>query len=214
MSRHSNQTKLLNYFTHPLPWVVIMIALSLVSLSGCAQVNVPGARNLKVPPPQQAANRMKGVNERKDAVTEVKLGSDILVPRRSKGEPLPEIFVGPYELRGETLASALQLILSDLDIAMAFETQEGLTRRITIANLRGMLPDVVEQVCSLADLYCSFENGLMTIKETEMFIVDLPPLGTSSSSDSGSDSDSDSDSSGGLDDIVSGVAAIAGGTTN
>jgi hypothetical protein len=49
---------------------------------------------------------------------------------------------------------------------MAFETNEALTRTITVANLRGPLNKVVEKVCGLADLYCSYEGGILVIKET------------------------------------------------
>ncbi|HBR68625.1 MAG TPA: type II and III secretion system family protein, partial [Rhodospirillaceae bacterium] len=63
------------------------------------------------------------------------LGSDVLVPEMSSGDPLPDEIVGPFELRSENLAGALQLILADYEIPLAFETNEGMTRTVTVANL-------------------------------------------------------------------------------
>ncbi|HRQ61389.1 MAG TPA: type II and III secretion system family protein, partial [Alphaproteobacteria bacterium] len=62
-----------------------------------------------------------------------------------------------------------------------FETDEGLTRTITVANLHGPMGDVVQRVCGLADLYCSFEDGLLVVKDTQTFTVTVPPIGGDSS---------------------------------
>lgn len=147
-------------------------------LTGCAQGLVPEARNVDIPAPQKADNRQDGINERPDSIIYLPLGRDVLVPLPQGGEPLPDIEVGPYELRGETLGGALQLLLSDVDIPIAFQTDLGLTRKVTVTNMRGRLADVVSQVCSLADLYCAFEKGVLVVKERQMFTITIPPLGT------------------------------------
>lgn len=195
---------------------------SMLVTSSCAMVDIPDSRNVSIPTPVSADARKRAVNERPDSVMYLPLGEDVLIPEAIQDDELPKEMVGPFELRGETLAGALQLILADYDISLAFETQEGLTRRITVANLRGSLGKVVHQVCSLANLYCSYEDGTITIKDRQTFTVTLPPLGTSSSSSGGSSgsssstrsSSSSSSSSGGsgdsgyLDDIAEGLQAI------
>jgi hypothetical protein len=160
---------------------VVCVMLPLFLATACASVDVPDARSVHVPAVTPPLDRYEGLNERRDPVTRVRLGRDMLMPQPLKEDPLPDTIVGPFELRGETLASALELILDDYDISLAFETDEGLKRHITISNLHGKLKDVVSKVCSLADLYCHFEDGTMTIKNTETFVVDLPPIGTASS---------------------------------
>ncbi len=105
------------------------------------------------------------------------LGRDVLIPMAAGGDPFPDVTVGPYELRGETLGGALQLLLADVDIPLAFQTDLGLSRTVTVTNLRGKLTEVVQQVCSLADLYCAFERGTLTVKERQSFTVSIPPLG-------------------------------------
>ncbi len=161
----------------------IMAASAMLFTSGCAMVGVPEARNLDIPSPNRVEARKRAVNDRPDSVMYLPLGEDILVPEAATDESFPHDVVGPFELRGETLAGALQLILADYDISIAFETQEGLSRRITVANLRGDLGKVVNQVCSLADLYCSYEDGTVTVKNRQTFTVTLPPIGTSDNND-------------------------------
>ncbi len=146
-------------------------------LSSCALVDVPGARNVSIPSPATAATRVDGVNEKPDSVIYLPLGSDVLVPKSSSKLALPDKQVGPYELRAETVAGALQLILSDYEVSMAFESDAAFERKVTVANLRGPLNRVVDRVCGMADLYCSYEDGLLVVKETQTFTVSVPPVG-------------------------------------
>ncbi|MFN3826842.1 MAG: type II secretion system protein GspD [Micavibrio sp.] len=155
---------------------LLAVTMLSVTLLGCADASVPGGRNLNIPTPNQAEQRKEAVNERPDSVMYLPLGKDVLVPEMSTDDPLPNDIVGPFELRSETLAGALQLILADYEVPLAFETEEGLTRRITVANLSGPISKVVQNVCGLADLYCSFENGLLVVKDKQTFTVKIPPI--------------------------------------
>lgn len=157
---------------------VSVLGLCLCFLLGsCADVKTPKARNAHIPSPTMADPRPEAINEKPDSVLYLPLGSDVLVPEAEGGTGLPNAVVGPFELRGETLAGALQLILADYQIPLAFETEQGLTRTITVANLRGPLDRVVSKVCGLADLYCSFEDGLLVVKDRQTFTVSVPPVG-------------------------------------
>ncbi len=187
-----------NKLTTPLLLIGVLV-LSLFSLSGCADVNVPEARNVDIPSPVGADKRRKAVNERPDSVMYLPLGEDVLVPEVLSDNPLPGDLVGPFELRNETLAGALQLILADYDISLAFETEEAFNRRITVANLHGTLDKVVRRVCSLADMYCSYEDAGLIVKDTQTFTVTLPPVGSAE------------DSAAFMEDISSGLSAVLGG---
>ena len=167
-------------------------------LSSCAQVSVPDARNVKIPSPVTAEERREAVNERPDSVMYLPLGADVLVPERIAGETLPDDVVGPFELRSETLAGALQLILADYDVSIAFETEEGLNRKVTVANLKGKLNSVVNRVCGLADLYCSYEDDALIIKDRQTFTVTLPPL---AGADGGGQF---------INDVITGLNAVLG----
>jgi len=145
-------------------------------LSSCASATVPNARMLDIPSPTLADQRPDAVNERPDSVMYLPLGRDVLMPEVATDDPLPDEHVGPFELRGETLAGALQLILADYDVPLSFEASQGLTRPITVANLRGPMNNVVRHVCGLAQLYCAFEGGAVVVKETQTFTVKIPPI--------------------------------------
>lgn len=175
-------------------FLVLSFCLGLLS---CAQADVPGARNLDIPSPISANERQSAINERPDSVLYLPLGSDVLVPESTSGDPFPDEVVGPFELRSETLAGALQLILAEYEIPLAFQTEEGLTRTITVANLRGPLDRVVARICGLADLYCAYEDGLLVVKETQTFTVTIPPVGVDD---------------GMMESLASGIAAITGDT--
>ncbi len=175
---------------------VCMLALGSF-LYGCADVNVPGARPVDIPAPTSADARKRALNERPDSVVYLPLGDDVLQPRTISNDSLPKDEVGPLELRGETLGGALQLILSDYDISLAFQSDQGLSRSVTVSNLHGPLDKVVEHVCGLADLYCAYEGGLLTVKDTQTFTVNIPPVTTG-----------DSDI---IDAVATGLAAITGG---
>ena len=155
-------------------WTLLM--LSAIALTSCADVRVPGTRDVNIPAPRNAEERKTGINERPDAVTYLPLGEDVLLPEAETGAPLPSTIVGPFELRSETLAGALQLVLDGSNIPIAFETSEGLNRTITVTNLKGPLDSVVSQICSLSDLYCSYRNGILIVKDTEIFTVTIPPI--------------------------------------
>jgi len=158
--------------------VLLMLACApILMLSGCAGVDTPKGRSSSFPSPAMADQKPEAVNDKPDSVLYLPLGSDVLVPEALEASPLPSERVGPFELRSETLAGALQLILADYNVPLAFETDEGLTRTITVANLSGPLNSVVDRVCGLADLYCAFEDGLLIVKETQTFAVTVPPVG-------------------------------------
>ncbi len=153
------------------------LLLLFLFIGSCAQVDLPGARNLSVPSPKMALPRPEAVNEKPDSVIYLPLGSDVLVPKTDFGDGLPTEDVGPFELRSETVAGALQLVLADYELPMAFETDAAFTRTVTMTNLRGPMNRVVAKVCGLADLYCAYDDGLLVVKETQTFTVTVPPIG-------------------------------------
>src|SRR4051812_37433470 len=87
--------------------------LGLLFLASCASADVPDPRDANIPNPTFAEKRRGAVNEKPDSVMYLPLGRDVLMPEVAANDPLPDAEVGPFELRGETLAGALQLILAD-----------------------------------------------------------------------------------------------------
>lgn len=177
------------------PALLGVLVLSIM-VGSCAPMNVPKGRTVDIPPATKAEPRRESINEGRDAVLTIPLGEDVLVPEIQIGEKLSDDIIGPYELRSETLASALQLVLAGYNVPIAFETDLGLTKTITVANLSGSVDQIVRKLCGLADLYCTYEGGILEVKETETFTVSLPPLDDA-----------------GFESIATGLAALSGAET-
>jgi hypothetical protein len=155
----------------------VLLGSAMWLLTGCADAIGPKAKDVNIPAPKMAEERRSGVNENSDAVTYLPLGDDVLVPQADDGgTSLPSTIVGPFELRSETLAGALQLVLDGVDVPIAFETESGLTKTVTMTNLKGPLDSVVQEICSLGNMYCSYQNGVLVVKDTQIFTVTIPPI--------------------------------------
>lgn len=153
-----------------------LLATTSMVLAGCADAVGPDTRTANIPAPKVADQRQKGINENGEPIMYLPLGEDVLMPQSAKSDALPDTIVGPYELRGETLAGALQLIMDGIDVPVAFESETSLTKTITMTNLKGPVSQVVNDVCALANMYCSFQNGVLSVKDREIFTVTLPPI--------------------------------------
>lgn len=105
------------------------------------------------------------------------LGHGVLMPDVVTTENLPREEIGPYELRGESLAGALQFILSEFDIPLAVETNQALNRKVTVANLNGRLDLMIEQLCVMSDLYCVYKNNVLSVSDNHDYAVTIPPSG-------------------------------------
>ena len=128
--------------------VLALLATSSMVLAGCADAVGPDARNVNIPPPKTADGRKAGINETGEPIMYLPLGEDVLMPQSTKTDLLPSTIVGPFELRGETLAGALQLIMDGVDVPVAFESDTSLDKTITVTNLKGPVEQVVHDVCS------------------------------------------------------------------
>ncbi len=155
-------------------FLALMVGIS--ALTACADAEGPKSRDANIPPPTNADTRKPAVNERPDPVQYLPLGEDVLLPESEAGDPLPSKVVGPFELRNETLAGALQLVMDGTDIPVSFETSRSLENTVTVTNLKGPINEVVQQICGLADLYCSYERGVLNVKDTQIFTVSIPPI--------------------------------------
>ena len=153
-----------------------LLATTSMVLAGCADAIGPDARNVNIRAPKAADQRREGINETGEPVIYLPLGEDILMPQSTKSDHLPDKIVGPFELRGETLAGALQLIMDGVDVPVAFESDASINQTITITNLKGPISEVVNDVCSLANMYCSYSGGILSVKDREVFTVTVPPI--------------------------------------
>jgi MSHA biogenesis protein MshL len=131
-----------------------------------------GSEDMLIQPDQAKAAKPKA-----EPVVYMPLGLGVLMPDVVTTQNLPREDIGPYELRGESLAGALQFILSEFDIPLAVETDLAMNRKVTIANLNGRLDLMVEQLCVMSDLYCVYKNGVLSIQPRHDYAVSIPPSG-------------------------------------
>lgn len=197
--------------------LIVSSLIPMIALAACMPAKIGDPREPEIPNAKRPTENFRAMNNARDAIIRVPLGEDVLVPQAMPDDPLPNVVVGPYELRNETLASALQLVLDDYNISIAFESDLGMTRRITVSNLRGKLDNVVDNMCAIANLYCHHNNGVLTVKETETFIVDLPPIisaredENSSNQSSSNRSNSDGEDDDPFEQIAKALGSIVGG---
>lgn len=156
-----------------------LFSVAIFGVSGCADGVGPKSREVNMPAPILANERKPAVNENADAILYLPLGEDVLMPQTEASAALPSKIIGPFELRDETLGGALQLILDGTNTPVAFETDKASTVSITVTNLKGSMDVVVREVCSLANMYCSYQNGILVVKDKEIFTVTVPPIGAS-----------------------------------
>lgn len=166
-----------SFIQFEMPKLPHLMLLGTFLVSACAPINAPDPRTPNIPPPAAADARRTAVNEGNEPLKIIPLEEDVLVPTFSNDDPIPGGLIGPLEFRGETVANALELVLGDMNIPIAFETNEGLRRRITISNLSGTVDKVVERVCSLGNLYCAYDDGVMVVRDVQTFTVAMPPVG-------------------------------------
>lgn len=105
------------------------------------------------------------------------IGSALKERLASEGEPLPDdILIDTTNLNGVPVAAALQAVLADTPISLTWQQGSFDDRLVTILNLSGQLPEVVERVCSAGRIYCTYRNGTLELKEKETFIIEMPPV--------------------------------------
>ncbi|MFA6280676.1 MAG: hypothetical protein WC612_07830 [Bdellovibrionales bacterium] len=157
----------------------------LAILLGCTDVDVPKAKSTtgrlptvaEVPDPEET---VRGAED--PPIVTLHLGSRLHERRLSRTEELPaNIIVPNTNLNAVPVTSALQAILSGTDVSLSWEAGSFDSRLVTVTNLSGSLPKVVEKVCTSAKVFCSFRNGLLELKEKETFIIDLPTVPTKTS---------------------------------
>ncbi|MDD3288227.1 MAG: hypothetical protein PHX43_04385 [Alphaproteobacteria bacterium] len=166
---------------------------------GCAGSEMSEAKKTAGRPPvlAEVPNADETVRGEDDpAIVTLELKAGLRERRLSRSEELPgSIIVPATNLNGVPLVAALQAVLSGTDVSLSWDSKSWEDKLITVTNLSGPLPRVVEKICGSARVFCSYRHGLLEIKEKETFIIELPSMpetggGSSSSSTMSSGSSS------------------------
>jgi len=161
------------------------MAVGLAGLLGCTEVDVPKAKDGtgRMPMVAEIPDTDETVRGTEDPpIVTLELGSRLKDRRLTRTEELPgSIIVPNTNLNAVPVTAALQAVLAGSDVSLSWEAGTFETRLVTVTNLSGSLPKVVEKICASARVFCSYRSGLLELKEKETFIIELPSVPTKNS---------------------------------
>ncbi len=149
-------------------------------LTGCGFADLSDAKSTTGRTPTvaevpSAEETVRGADD--PPIVTLELGSRLHEKRLSKSEELPSgIIVPTTNLNAVPVTTALQAVLAGTDISLSWDAASFDDRLVSVTNLSGSLPRVVEKICASAKVFCSHKNGLLEIKDKETFIVELPAV--------------------------------------
>ncbi len=123
-------------------------------------------------------------------IVTLQLGSALKPQRLRATDDLPAaVTVGNTNLNNVPVTIALQAVLADTDVTLLWDKAELQDHTVTLMNLKGPLPRVVDRICRAAKLLCAYRNGALELMEEDTFVVELPAVpmpvggGTSTAND-------------------------------
>jgi Flp pilus assembly secretin CpaC len=178
-----------------------IIATALIAvLFGCSNQPVPPAhpttgRSPTVAEVPGSEETVRGAED--PPIVTLEVSSHLRERRLSRSEDLPgNIIVPNTNLDAVPVTAALQAVLAGTDVSLSWSTGSFDDRLVSVSNLSGSLPRVVDKICSAAKVFCSYRHGLLEIREKETFIIELPAMPMKGSSSSSSSSSSSASSAG------------------
>jgi len=114
-------------------------------------------------------------------IVTLEIGSALHEHKLISSEALPgSIIIPTTNLDAVPVASALQAVLKGTDVSLSWDAGTFGDHLVTVVNLSGPLPQVVEKICSAGKVFCSYRHGSLELKDKETFIVPLPPIAKAS----------------------------------
>ena len=162
----------------------LVLGLCAALLTGCGWSDVgvtksTTGRHATVAEVPEADETVRGQDD--PPVVTLELGSRLKERRLTRNEDLPaNIIVPSTNLNAVPVGTALQAVLAGTDVSLSWDTGGLGDRLVTVTNLSGPLPRVVDKICASARLFCSYRSGLLELKETETFVIELPAVASSS----------------------------------
>lgn len=186
-----------------------MVLALLIGVAACSGSDIPLAKSTtgrdptvaEVPSPDET---VRGDND--PAIVTLDLKSSLHERRLTVTDDLPgNIIIPTTNLNAVPVTAALQAVLSGTDVSLSWNTATFGSRLVTVMNLSGPLPKVVEKICAAAKVFCDYRHGSLELSDKETFVVGLPPVARSISSSGLSSSSSSAGSS---------VSTASSGATN
>ena len=184
----------------------VIILATLLALNGCMGWDVPPAKSTtgRNPTVAEVPSEKESVRGEDDPpIVTLELGSALHEHRLTDSDEFPgNIIVPTTNLSAVPITAALQAVLAGTDVSLSWDTGKLGNRLVTVMNLSGPLPKVVEKICAAAKVFCTYRNGTMELQEKDTFIVSMPPVSKSVGSGGGS--------GGGANSMVDTLSQIVG----
>ncbi|QQR69155.1 MAG: hypothetical protein IPI58_00220 [Alphaproteobacteria bacterium] len=185
------------------PHILALMSLMLVLIS-CTGTEPTQTYESKFRKPEAAVVPTKEQNVRgadNPPVVTLQIGKALRERMMDRADRLPATAViGSTNLNSVPIAAALQAVLAGTDVSLSWPSGEFNDRTVTIFNLSGNLPHVVDKICQAAKVYCSYRQGTLEIKDRETFIIELPPVAVNPESSGNAVSNTIADAIGSLTD--------------
>ncbi len=182
-------------------WLRASMCLAvLAGIAACSGAGIDDAMPTIAGKPQVAEVPKAGETVRGEddpAIVTLDIGGALREKRLSGGDELPaNILIPTTNLNAVPVSAALQAVLAGTDMSLSWDTGTLGNRLVTVVNLSGSLPKVVEKICGAAKVFCDYRHGSLELSEKETFIVSLPPIAKSVSISSGGSGSGSTGSSG------------------
>ena len=157
--------------------LAIMVAL----LVGCSGGwDVPTAKRMFRHPPglpelPAADETVRGEDD--PSIVTLRVGNGLRERQLGRSDDLPaRILIPTTNLQQVPVVAALEAVLSGTDISLSYAGTKFDDRLVTLLNLSGPLPKVVQRICAAARIFCTAREGNLELKEQQSFIIELPPI--------------------------------------
>jgi Flp pilus assembly secretin CpaC len=195
---------------------------SLLLTGGCTgggiETGTPLERTIKVDNGPAREETVRGTED--PPIVTLQLGKALRQNNLRPVNDLPRnIKIGATNLNNVPVTVALQAVMADTDITLLWENEEMQNSKVTLLNLKGPLPVVVERICRAAKILCAYRNGALELTTQDTFVVGLPPIPQTMGDSSGAAAPADTISTA-IESLIDGKVQVeeAGGnlifTTN
>ncbi len=161
-------------------WFYFASLMFFLGVAGCSGFDTPTAtpttgRNPTVAEVPSADETVRGEDD--PPIVTLELGSALHEHRLTTSEDLPSsIMIPTTNLNAVPVTAALQAVLAGTDVSLSWDTSTFDDHLVTVVNLSGSLPRVVDKICASARVFCSYRHGSIALSDKETFIVTLPPI--------------------------------------
>jgi len=161
-------------------WIASLLLAFSASCSGYAPEAKPTTgRN---PIVAEVPNQDETIRGDEDpAIVTLEIGSALHEHKLATTDQLPgNIVIPTTNLNAVPVTAALQAVLAGTDVSLSWNSGTFDDHLVTVMNLSGPLPGVVEKICGSARVFCDYRHGALELRDKETFIIGLPPLAKAS----------------------------------